>query len=260
MTTVVALIVSVIVLYVATRFFGLKIKEGKLYLGVYEVPLSGSVTVDATTGWQNSGIRLRKGDRIHLEPSGRVHLAANHLYNLAHVIKPLIIEGSPGRNWSKRLRDRYPPLKLDESNIFYRDWIGPDGEDTSSDMLDGTKIRPDLKWGVLLAVVLPNPISDRNDPMRVLADNDIKTYELIPVTGPIEIEAPRDGWLAFIVNDAVLSPVSGSAESRDFYSALVRMKDDLNDDPRHQLHESSIPLIWFSDNAGSFRVLVSQAE
>ena len=32
MTTVVALIVSVVVLYVATRFFGLKIKEGRLNL------------------------------------------------------------------------------------------------------------------------------------------------------------------------------------------------------------------------------------
>lgn len=260
LTVIVASVVCIIVLYVSTRFFGLKIKDGKLYLGVYEASLAGTIVVDATTGWQNSGIKLQKGQRVRLEPSGRIHLAANQLHNLAAVLKPIILEGSPERNWSEKMRERYPPTKFGETNVFYRDWIGPDGEDTPSDMLDGIKIRPDQKWGALLAVVLPSPVSDRSDPLRVLAESDIKLYEIIPVTGPVEVNATRDGWLTFIVNDAVVSPVSESEDSRDFYRALILMKQKLEHDARHQIREASIPLIWFSDNAGTFRVTVSQAE
>src|SRR5207237_3803560 len=89
LTVVVAFTVSISVLYVAIHSFGFRIKEGKVYLGVYESPLAALVVVYATTGWQNSGLKLQKGEKVRLEPSGRVHLAANQTYNLAQLLKPL---------------------------------------------------------------------------------------------------------------------------------------------------------------------------
>lgn len=252
----VALIVSVGVVFVAIRYLGFRIEAGQVYLGVHDANLSAFVIVDSTTGWQNSGVYLRKGNRVYLEPSGRIHIASNQLYNLAQIVKPLILMGAPDRNWAPIIRKRYSPPIFNESNHFYRDWIGPEGENIPSDMLDACKIRPDLKWGALLSTIFPNQVSDRGDPLRVLQDSRVKASELIPVPAPTEIEAIKDGWLAFIINEAVLSPISDSGESRDFYNSLTRMKAELSYDPRHQLHESSIPLTWFADNIGSFRVIV----
>jgi hypothetical protein len=69
---VVALTISILVLYLGIKFFGFRVQEGKLYLGVYESNLSALVHIDATAGWQGSGIKLKQGDRIKIEPSGIV--------------------------------------------------------------------------------------------------------------------------------------------------------------------------------------------
>lgn len=221
--------------------------------------LGAHVTVDSTTGFQNSGVFLPKGRKVLLEPEGRIHVASDHIYNLARSIKPLLLKGLPNRPWSEAIRQRYPLPHFDENNVFYRDWFGPEGESHHSDILEECKLRKELNWGTLLAVVMPNEVSSLTDPFEALRTNGLDVGHLVHVPGKRELTADRDGWLVFIINDAVISPYSPSQDSRDYYDALRKTAEDLSGDTRHKIHLRSVPLVWYSDNVGAFRVIVRSA-
>lgn len=74
-------------IFLGVQFFGLRIVAGQIYLGPAVPILGAHTTVDATAAFQNSGIKLRKGQKIVLHPEGRVHMAMDHANNLTQAIK-----------------------------------------------------------------------------------------------------------------------------------------------------------------------------
>jgi hypothetical protein len=171
-------------------------------------------------------------------------------------VKGYIVQRTPATSWPASVRKRYPIVPLTENNVFYRDWVGPDGEDVPSDFLDECKLRKDLGWGALMFVVLPEEPSARSDPFDVLDTAHLTPNDLVPLPHAIDYDVPKDGWLAFIINEAVLSPKSPSDDSRLFYSVLKQVSEELSSDVRHQIPLRSIPLIWYADNAGAFRIAI----
>jgi len=225
--------------------------------------LGAHVTVDSTAGFQNSGIYLKKGEKVILKPEGRVHLASSQLDTFAGLVRPFIAQNLEKEDYSDD-KKRYPLPPLDGQNIFRRDWTGPDGEKIESDFrLDECKLRRDLNWGTLLVVVMPSEVSAKSDPLEVLQNNELKPASLSPALGFQKegLVAQRDGWLTFIVNDAVLSPYNSESEvSRDYFKALSKAANNqiAKGDDRHKIPLSSIPLVWYSDNVGAFRVTVNK--
>jgi hypothetical protein len=239
------------------KLLGLRIIAGQIYLGPPVAALGAHATVDATAGFQNSGIKVFKGQRISLRPEGRIHTAMDHANNLTKAVKGIIVHDTLGKVFPQQLVDRYPLPSLDESSVFYRDWCGPEGEAIYSDLLEDCKLRRDLNWGALLVSVMPTEVSARSDPFDALKSNGLTTLNLTPVSGETTIVAERDGWLTFIINEAIISPLSPSQDSQLYYAALKRTAQSLTGDPRHRIPLQSIPLIWFADNNGAFRVTVT---
>jgi len=85
--------------YLSVKVFGLRIVAGQLYLGQTDQTLGAHVTVDATAGFQNSGIQLRKGQRIILRPEGRIHTAMDHANNLTRAVKGIIVHNTPEKQF-----------------------------------------------------------------------------------------------------------------------------------------------------------------
>lgn len=52
--------------------------------------LIARVMVESTAGFQNSGIYLKKGEKVILEPDGRVHLALRQVYTFTGSVRPII--------------------------------------------------------------------------------------------------------------------------------------------------------------------------
>jgi hypothetical protein len=111
-----------------------------------------------------------------------------------------------------------------------------------------------------LAVVLETPPSARTDPWEVLKSNKLTAFDLIPVPGEATLIAEREGWLVFIINEAVVSPASPSRDSQLYYETLKLKAEELEKDSRHRIPLQSIPLLWFADNNGAFRVTIKTAE
>ncbi|WP_169217966.1 hypothetical protein [Brasilonema sp. UFV-L1] len=227
-------------------------------------PIETYMTVDATAGFQNSGIFLKQGQRVVLEPEGRIHLAVAQIYNRAEYIKPLIIKHSPSGTFAENIQRQYSQLDLDDKsdkNIFNRNWMGPEGESVDSDFLNDCKLRTDLNWGTLLAIVMPKDnFSSQTDPFEVLKNQgELQTGQLLHVFKKKEdFVADRDGWLTFIINEAVNSQYSPSEKSRVYYEALKKAEQSLSGDYYHKI--GSVPLVWFSDNVGAFRVKVTYSK
>lgn len=225
------------------------------------------VMVDASVGFQQTSIKLKDKQTVLLEPEGHIHLALNQISNFAKLVKPLIIKESLERNWSDEIKNRYP-LPLDftrnENNVFYRAWVGPEGDTERSDILEECKLRKDLPWGTLLAIVIPSnvKVSAQSNPLEVLTSNNLNLNELEPVSSNRVFTAKRDGWLTFIVNEAVISPspYSLSKDSQDYYKALKQASQKLSNNARQTIPQSSIPLVFFSDNLGAFHVKVSDSK
>jgi hypothetical protein len=255
-SSAVAVVLS-IALYLAMHFLGLRIVGGQVSLGTGGEPTGAHATVDAVGGFQNSHVWMKKGQRLVFDPEGRIHLAADQAYNFARAAKPLIVHYLPKHPWPASMKRRYPMPKLDETIVFYRGWVGPEGESYESDLLADCKLRKDLNWGVLLAIILPNAVSPSQDPLEILSTNSMTVSQLTPIPSRTEFTADRDGWLTFIVNDAVVSPYSQSKDSRDFYDALRTGAEDLSQGSRYRIPLETLPLTFYSDNLGAFRITFS---
>jgi hypothetical protein len=263
--------------------------------------LGAQVSVESTAGFQNSGIYLKKGDRVVLRPGGRINLAMRQVYTFTGLVKPIIADKLPAGN---ALNDRYKSRnqlkdpetgeilqdlteidmlkrittvgRFGQGETFHRDWIGPDGEEVSSEDLDPcllfrstSGVTP--RWGMLLAQVLEDPGTATADPFQVLSRNGLRSDNLIPVSNlqNFTLEAERDGWLTFIINEAVLSGEMGSSQPvqpqscKDYHDILMEVANTFKGGDyrnRYRIVERSIPLIWFADNIGAFHVIVRYAD
>jgi hypothetical protein len=160
-----------------------------------------------------------------------------------------------------------------DGDVFRRNWIGPDGEEISSNDLDPCLLMSaplgQPRWGQLLAQVMAHePGLARSDPFRALADNGLKPKDLrfVSERNLTTLEATRDGFLTFIINEAIFAdPSSYKSESypqpeycKRGYEALLAASEDLKgqDQKDYVIHPGSIPLVWYADNVGSFQVIV----
>jgi len=276
-TLLVALAVLAMILIIGFRYVGLQVKGEQIYFGSIEIgriyanpdyQTPGTrITVEATAGFQNSGIYLKKGDTVSLEPDGRVYLALPQIYSFTGLIKSLIAAKLPVGEEYKNYKSVNKPLDfakdLTKDNIFRRDWTGPDGEELDSKDLNqcllflGNQTQKG-RWAMLLAQVMEKPGSATSDPFQVLIDNKLEPSNLIPVPNRKDLEAERNGWLTFIINDAVISKNSQSKPCQDYHEALTRASEDLRSrgDDDHRVPILSIPLVWYADNVGAFHVIV----
>jgi hypothetical protein len=265
------------ILIIGFRYVGLQVKGEQIYFGSIEIgriyanpdyQTPGTrITVEATAGFQNSGIYLKKGDTVSLEPDGRVYLALPQIYSFTGLIKSLIAAKLPVGEEYKNYKSVNKPLDfakdLTKDNIFRRDWTGPDGEELDSKDLNqcllflGNQTQKG-RWAMLLAQVMEKPGSATSDPFQVLIDNKLEPSNLIPVPNRKDLEAERNGWLTFIINDAVISKNSQSKPCQDYHEALTRASEDLRSrgDDDHRVPILSIPLVWYADNVGAFHVIV----
>jgi hypothetical protein len=159
-----------------------------------------------------------------------------------------------------------------DKDVFRRDWVGPEGEDIWSRDLDPcllvTKsVSQQTRWGQLLVQVMEKPESSRSDPFHVLDTNGLKPKDLMMVANAngVDLEAPRTGWLTFIVNDAVYAvpsndkPYPQPEECKQGYEALSAASADLRgQSDEYVIPPGSIPLLWYSDNIGTFQVIVKR--
>jgi hypothetical protein len=282
MLTAFAVLVLMLVISIRT-VGGLEVRGEQIYLGPLEIgrmnqaelshknvdptqkTVDFRVIVESTAGFQNSGLYLRKGDTVSLTPGGRVNLAVRQVLTFTSLAKRLTATRLPNEGYAD-YREKNPPLNLDtgltEDNTFRRNWLNPDGEEIDSGDLNLCLLSRDqqqrARWGTLLAQVLEKPGSATADPLQVLRDNNLKPSNLFSVPAPIEHTAERDGWLTFIINDAVISEKAPEKPCRDYYEALKKVSQTLllQDRDRHKIPERVIPLIWYADNVGSFYVNV----
>lgn len=248
------------------------------------------ITIESNSGFQNSGIYLRAGEKVVLDPDGRINLAmlqtsaytrlakAIIAYNLPDTkdyldykktyLKTFISQPSSEASSQESMNNFAYLSKLTGGEVFRRDWLGVDGEKIDSRDLNACLLfqgnsTQTGNWGMLLAQVMANPGSAISDPFEVLQENSVATSELVPITGQdFAFEAPRDGWLTFIVNDAVLSS-DGTPERQpcvDYRQALRKASDSMKfQGDTFRVSDRSIPLTWYSDNLGAFHVIVKSS-
>ncbi len=273
----VALTVLAIMLIIGFRYVDLQVKGDRIYLSSIEIgrvhpdtrskKLGTHVIVMATAGFQNSGIYLNKGDKVSLEPDGRVHLALRQVYTFAGRVKELIGDKLSANEY-KSYKDVNPLQPFTKEDVFRRDWTAPDGEEIDSRDLNQCLLfqgnsQQKGRWGLLLAQVLEKPGSATADPFQVLEDNNLTSTDLIPVPSQTILEAKRNnGWLTFIINDGVISEKSPSRGCKDYYSALKKASVEMHIQNQKDriIPERSIPLVWYSDNIGAFRIIVQYAD
>jgi hypothetical protein len=246
------------------------------------------VTVESSAGFQNSGIYLKAGEKVVLDPDGRINLASLQNNIFLDMAKAIVAYNLPETETHQRYRETYLPtdpeaptasqvsyndvndlLALTGGKVFERAWIGVDGEkidsrDLNPCLLFQGNAGQDGDWGMLLAQVMAEPGSAVSDPFEVLAVNGLAPTDLVPVvTANFVFEAKRDGWLTFIVNEAVLSS-DGTADRQrcaDYRQALRKASDNYKlQVGSFRLPDRSIPLTWYSDNLGAFHVVIKPFE
>ncbi|MBD2775094.1 effector-associated domain EAD1-containing protein [Iningainema tapete] len=270
LSIIVSIILTLLILSVLGEFFGLR----KPIVVSPELKSSTEIViVESTAGWQDSGIELKENDTVQFDVGGRIHLALRQIINLAEIAKPLIIQNMsdqelkqvPGSD-VQELKKNYLLPKKKTKNTFFRKWLGSEGQQynlggAKSDMLDRCRIVPDRPWGQLLATVFPKgtKISEKDDPLAVLKEAQIQLSTLKTVNNSTmnnTINFNQEGKLAFVINEAVISRQSPFSECRIYYEKL-RYQSKIPESEQYKLDEHSIPMIWFADNVGSFRVKVT---
>lgn len=231
------------------------------------------VLVEATVGFQNSGIEVQPGDYIEFEAEGHIHLSLEQAYNSASLVKPIIIhntsnkkqlEGIKTREWVEEKTKLFKPPTSNSGNIFYRGWIGPEGDTEVSEFFEKCKILQGQKWGKLLVTVMPEKLSAQKklvDPFEIIKSfkgSDFGIEDLKPFDDG-KFVAERKGYLTFIVNDAILSPhylkyYPDSPDSKLYYDTLQSFINRQGRRPG-QIYPS-VPLTLFADNIGAFYVNV----
>lgn len=236
--------------------------------GLLQVLLgTDEVTVDARSGWQLSRYEYNAGDVLCIEPTGRVNVAGAEVINFAQIWRSLLVEHAPGGSRLLAFKETYPPQPLDAWNRFRSLWSGPEGlQGVSDEMLAECLLRPDQPWGALLVVELPrvgNAFYEARDPIAVLTGVNLKPDAIVPAGSarPHTMGGAKGErhQLAFIVNDAVLSPSSTAPICKDTLAAFQKTRRDLINDDMHQLDLAQAALLPYLDNVGEFHVRITPA-
>jgi hypothetical protein len=212
-------------------------KEGSTLIFVDEEPSKALVLVSAGTLWQDTGIKVRPGQKLNIGATGLVNLAIHRLVEAAD-------------------RDKKPR----------HGWVGPDGDQQKNEkpvdrIRKRLRIEPREGVGCLLAYVRaegePNPGKENPKPagVQVVRRNGKITYE---------DNRGREGTLFLVVNEAV---VQDTPEAEAAYVTTPEALDETygkNVLTVRQLQERWGQLVkenywelWFNDNVGQFLVQIS---
>lgn len=215
--------------------------------------LSSSGTREQGEPWTETGVEVRKNDKIKITASGRVHTALNKLITISQTDK-----------------------KIQPS------WVGPNGSSTHQESdwdkieaRNGKKLLPDeggahYGYGMLIAAIRDS-------------QNKVKRNEIEPIGSEREFTARKNGRLVFAVNDILLDE-----KAKDTYALPPDQypeyyEDKLNNDPLFEdLKKSNMPreekirsiyndrmivwkkikeknnyMVWYDDNIGSFSVSIA---
>ena len=219
------------------------------------------VFVQAAAGWQVSNTAWKAGDTLCLAPSGQVHVAMNEIYNLAQLGRQILATYAAAGTKLATFRNQFGAPTFTESNRFRRSWSGAAGNRGVRDgLLDDCLLRASSGWGALLVVEVPSeddPNYEERDPLEVLDAIDVKIDAVKTLSTGRGHVMSRDGKLAFIVNDAVLSELSTQAICREAFASLGAARAAKARDLSHQLDLDPLALFPYLDNYGEFRVRVT---
>ncbi len=221
------------------------------------------VIVSAAAGWQRSRLQYKAGDKVCLEPSGQVSVSHPDVEHLAEVWRALLVKHAAAGSKLAAKRPLYPPPVLTEYNRFQFAWAGPEGQAGKDGLFDECRLAPADGWGALLMVELRElgyPNLEVRDPLQLLVEDQRAVADVRVLGGRREVTFTSDAYLAFMVNDAVLSPRHGAAHPLcvEPEAALAAARRALANDLGHQLGAVTAPLLPFLDNAGEFRVRIKK--
>lgn len=230
------------------------IKNGNTQNSVFLLSPSGA---DNNTPWVKTGIKVKKGDKIKINASGRVHTSLKRL--VAEVQNPETID------------------------LTYLPWVGPEGLPLSQDFKlqaarNSSKVLPDKNgayygYGMLLAGV-------KNSRRQITQDN------IEPIGDSREFFTKEDGDLVLTVNDIWLNSsmkdiyVPPFKNNEKYYEKEAYFKAILTGEnasiwskkqksekayKEYKKREKSWDIIvenkawglWYEDNTGSFSVSIT---
>ncbi len=256
---------AAVVAFVATR------RQGNLEVKaplVLNAPLFGSsagpedVVVSASLGWQRSRAEYKAGDVLCLEPSGHVAVSHPDLEHLSEVWRPLLIKYAPAGTRLAQEKRVTPAPVLTAANGFRFGWAGPEGTTGVRDgLFDECRLAPAEAWGALLVTELRElgyPDLATRDPLQLLQEDQRAVADVRVLGARREFTLKTDAYLAFMVNDAVLSPRFAPAHPvcAEPTQALDLARRALATDLNHRLDVVAAPLLPFIDNGGEFRVRI----
>ncbi len=207
--------------------------------------------IEAAAAWQMHPVRVSKGQKVRIQSlTGQVHLAGNQLFNQAQFVRAV-----------SRMKVDEAVRTLNADNYFYRTWSTPSGDGGAfpQDTLRDCLMFPEYKWGALMVGFISTAEAESElrakDPYLLL----IQRPELrpVPIAGFRQLEAPSDGYLVFIINEAVLSPLADrrplvAEKYEKFLGALKLLNEHEGRD--HVIEIGEIPLLCFYNNIGSFKI------
>lgn len=265
-------LISIAQYYLFFSHCSISLSSGRLHL---ECPSEPMIVVSPSVGFQNSGIKLTKGDTFSLEVTGAVHVSGYQPYNRARGMRCVIYHhlSQPQRNkYLEGFRSlsespdnpeacyeyyaKSAPEGTTNHQEWYRHWVDESGENRRSDMYFGTKLNPS-HWGSLLWVILPSPASEFIDPYEILGGHQLDSSAVDAVRSGDKYVASRDGYLHFIVNDAVISGNSPNERAKAYFGAVERASRSHVNAPQ-QIQAEFIPLYLYGDNRGFFVIRVER--
>jgi hypothetical protein len=177
--------------------------------------------------------------------------------HLAEVWRALLVKHAAAGSKLATKKSQHPPPVLSEYNRFQFAWAGPEGQAGRDGLFDECRLAPADAWGALLMVELRElgyPNLEARDPLQLLIEDQRAVADVRVLGGRREVTFGSDAYLAFMVNDAVLSPRHGAAHPLcvEPEAALAAAMRALANDLGHQLGAVTAPLLPPVDNAGEF--------
>lgn len=185
-------------------------------------PRSGSILVPASSGWLNTGFRLKPGDEVRIQASGKIHLAVSHLVEAAN-----------------------------EDIKLKFDWVDPSGNKYVSapdDLRKDLLVDPNQRIGKLLGYLAEPELEEKSRPG---ADNP-RPGKILPI-GKNEVIHNTEGFereLWLVVNDMYLNEDAENAYVGNVTGKIKQARLEA----WKRIKQDKYWQLWFEDNIGEFLV------
>jgi hypothetical protein len=263
LTTILMLVLGVVVVAIAfvmrpnrieiiTGVGTITVKNGNTQNSVFLLSPSGA---DNNTPWVKTGIKVKKGDKVKITASGRVHTSLRRL--VAEAQNPATVDS------------------------IYLPWVGPEGLPSSQDYKlqaarNSYKVLPDKDgayYGLLLAGVKTPKRQIAQDNIEPIGDNhefQIKDDgELVLTVNDIWLNGsmkdiyvlPFDKNFEYYKNEAYLQAML-TGENASLWSKKMEIEEARKEHEKRLRNWNTIVKnkawsLWYEDNTGSFSVSIT---